>query len=144
MFFNKDRITVVCIANYCRSPVAEYALKKRYENKFDIFSAGISPLPESNMDTRSSKFLEKNNIDFGIHNPKKLTESFIKKSRIVFAMDLKVLLYLNKKYKKHAKKFKLFSYQHPRISLADPYKLNNKDYEDIMNNIIYISENIKI
>ena len=67
----KKSFCIVCVANYCRSPVVENFLKKRYENKYEFFSAGLSPISQPNMDLRSLKFLKENNVKHSFHTPKK-------------------------------------------------------------------------
>ena len=58
---SKKSFCIVCIANYCRSPVAEVLLKTRFGDKYEFFSAGISPIAQPNMDPRSLKYLHENN-----------------------------------------------------------------------------------
>ena len=64
----------VCIANYCRSPVFEALLKKKYGEDFEIYSAGLYPMAEPNMDPRSIKYLEKAGIKNVLHTPKKISK----------------------------------------------------------------------
>ena len=73
----KKSFCIVCIANYCRSPVFESILKKRFGNKFEFFSVGLSPMPKANMDPRSLEFLSQIGIKDVIHNPKKINKSII-------------------------------------------------------------------
>ena len=132
------------MANFCRSPVAQTILNKRFEGKYIFDSAGISPIIASNMDPRSHFFLEKNNYPRQIHTPKKLSLKIIKNSEIVFAVDHYVLAKLNHIFPRHRNKFKLLSYQHKEISLSDPYRFNENEYENVMKDIEFISLNINI
>ena len=138
------QICIVCIANYCRSPVAEKILQKRFGLEFKITSAGIDPFPQAGMDIRSQEFLEKNNIPFSIHQPKKISNHIFEKSKIVFAMDQMVLMNLNNSFRRYKEKIKLFNYQSPKIKLTDPYKMGREEYFEIMESIKEISNNIKI
>lgn len=140
----RNLITVVCVANYCRSPVAEVILKNKYQARFEIISAGISPMPEPNMDQRSLKYLKDYQYDFAFHNPRKLSKRIIMSSSLVLAMDHYVLEYLNRNYKNYVQKFKMINFQHPNISTKDPYKYNDEDYNEVMNNIKKICEEIDI
>ena len=47
--------SIICLANYCRSPVAQYLLKKRFP-ECNFNSAGLKPLLSPHMDRRSEKF----------------------------------------------------------------------------------------
>ena len=68
------KIIVVCIGNYCRSPVAEYILKSKLTSNFTISSAGISPyLGMNNMDKEFISYLKQKGISSSIHIPRKLT-----------------------------------------------------------------------
>ena len=71
---NSKSFCIVCVANYCRSPVVENFLKKRFGDKYEFFSAGISPVALPNMDPRSLKFLQENEIQHNFHTPKKVAE----------------------------------------------------------------------
>ena len=68
---------VVCMANYCRSPVAENLLKKRFGHKYEFFSAGILPISQPNMDARSLAFLDGNNVNHDFHTPKKINKKML-------------------------------------------------------------------
>ena len=42
---------------------------------------------------------------------------------------------LNKKYKKYQKKIKIFNYFSNKILVPDPYRMDNKRYFEVMENI---------
>ena len=86
---------IVCYANYCRSPVAEFLLRKKYDEVANFISAGIRPFPAANMDRRSSDYLISQGIDTFEHNPKKLSIELVKNSDYILAMDNQLLLSLN-------------------------------------------------
>ncbi len=135
---------VVCIANYCRSPVAENLLKKRFRDKYEFLSAGISPISLPNMDSRSSKFLKENNITHTFHNPKKISRKMLDYFNYFLAVDLFVLNELNKLYPKYKEKFVLLTSQFKDISIFDPYKFDDDEYLHIMNNIKLVTEKIDL
>lgn len=128
-------ITIVCFANYCRSPVAEYLMKEKYDGKFLIQSAGINPLSSASMDDRSKEYLSSEGIDVGIHNPRRISDKMVDQSKYIFALDFSILMQLNKLYKKNISKIKLLTYQTKNIILNDPYKLNHDEYMVVMNKI---------
>lgn len=143
MSIKKKSFCVICIANYCRSPVLEHLLKKRYP-QHEFFSAGLSPLFEPNMDIRSSNFLEKNNVHNILHSPKKLSKKILNYFDYIVAVDIIVLNELNKIFPKYSFKFKLATSQFKNIELNDPYHLSDIEYEDIMEKILYVSKNIDL
>ena len=137
-------ICFICHANYCRSPVAEMLLKEKYKNSINVSSAGLRPMMTAGMDPRSLNFLKKNKIPCSVHNPKKIEVDLFKLSNIVFAMDTIVLMQLNRFYKKYRNKFRLVSFQHRNINIVDPYNLPRKKYENVMENIKFVIDNLSI
>ena len=135
---------IVCIANYCRSPVAENLLKKRYKNKYEFFSAGISPISLPNMDARSLNFLKENNAIHNFHTPKKINKKMLNYFDRFLAVDFYVLNQLNISYPKFRHKFFLLSMQFNEINLIDPYRFKLNEYIKVMNDIKHVTENINL
>lgn len=144
MLQTRKSFCIVCIANFCRSPVVETLLKKRFKDEYEFFSAGISPLSLPNMDQRSQEYLKQNNITRTIHNPKKINNNMLGYFDYFFAVDLFVLNELNKKYPKYKHKFILLTAQCSHINIMDPYKFQHDEYTKVMDNIKYITETIKL
>ena len=137
-------ISFVCIANYCRSPVAKAILENKFKSSLKVDSAGINPMISAGMDSRSVNYLKENNYTYEIHNPKRINKFFLNSSDIVFAMDTSVLMYLNKTYKNYRNKFKLFTYQHRNIQIKDPYKLSEEKYKNVMDDIKFVIDSFKL
>tara|TARA_B100000963_G_C22640005_1_gene679915 strand:+ start:1830 stop:2276 length:447 start_codon:yes stop_codon:yes gene_type:complete len=135
---------VVCMANYCRSPVAENLLKKRFGKKYEFFSAGIAPISHPNMDKRSIKFLQENNVEFELHTPKKINEKMLKYFDYFLAVDFFVLNQLNITYPKYRHKFRSLSMQFKDINITDPYQLKIDDYMVVMEDIKHVTNKINL
>jgi protein-tyrosine-phosphatase len=140
----KKSFCVVCIANYCRSPVAENLLKKRFRDKYEFLSAGISPLSSPSMDPRSLKFLKENNCNHNFHTPKKISKKMLSYFDKFLAVDLFVLNHLNVAYPKYKHKFQLLSIQFNDINIIDPYHFQIDEYMKVMNDIMHISNKINL
>ena len=140
----KKSFCIVCIANYCRSPVAENLLKKRFDNQYEFFSAGISPLSMPNMDQRSLKFLKDNNVNHDFHTPKKINKKMLDYFDKFLAVDFYILNQLNIRYPKYKNKFLLFTSQFSDINITDPYRLEPDEYLQTMNNIKFVTERINL
>ena len=138
----KKSVSFVCMANYCRSPVAKMLLKHKFGDSIETDSAGIRPLVSAGMDPRSLDFLTKNDVYPELHTPKKVDKNFFASSDIIFAMDTFILMQLNKTFKKYRNKFKLFSYQYRNLNIVDPYKLSDEDYKNVMEDIKLIVTNL--
>ena len=143
MINNLKRISIVCYANYCRSPVAEKLLAEKFSDKIEVNSCGINPKIEANMDHRSSDFLLQNNIESTYHIPRKISEDIIKNSDLILCMDAQVLMHLNLKFSRYKSKFKIFSYICPEIRIEDPYQMNISKYITVMEKIKKVTERYK-
>ena len=137
-------IGFVCLANYCRSPVAKMILKNKFKNSLEVDSAGIKPMISAGMDFRSVDYLKENNIAYEVHNPKKIDKNFLNSSHIVFAMDAMVLMHLNKTYKNFRHKFKLFTHQQRNLRIKDPYRLPEEEYKNVMNQIKFVVDSFQL
>ena len=135
---------IVCIANYCRSPVAENLLKDRFGDKHEFFSAGIAPIALPSMDPRSLDFLQKNNIRHNFHTPKKINKIILNYFDIFLAVDFYVLNQLNITYSNYKHKFRLLTAQFKDINIIDPYQLRADEYLKTMHDIKYIAEKINL
>ena len=134
----------VCLANYCRSPVAKMLLKNKFKNSLRVDSAGISPMVSAGMDSRSVEFLKDNNIALEMHSPKKIDKNFLNSSDVIFAMDITVLMHLNKSYKNFGHKFKLFTHQQRNLHIKDPYRLCEEEYKNVMSKIKFVVDSFRL
>jgi len=144
MAHNMKSFCIVCIANYCRSPVIEIFLRNRFRDEYEFLSAGLSPIALPNMDPRSLNFIKQNNLQHSFHNTKKINKKMLNYFDCFFAVDFFVLNELNKTYPKYKHKFKLFTYQFNDVRIIDPYKLGNDEYIKVMNDIKYVASNIQL
>lgn len=139
----KSSYCIVCIANYCRSPVLEAFLKERFK-EHEFYSAGLAPMQACSMDPRSFKYLEDNGIRNIIHNPKRISKKMLSYFDFFIAVDSFVLSKLNTMFPKYVNKFILATSGTDNIYLTDPYHMNNEDYKDLMTKIKITSENINL
>ena len=140
----KKKIITLCVANFCRSPVAEKILNEIYNDELELTSAGLYPMTESNMDKRSANFLKSIGITNTLHLPKKITSQMINNCDLILCMDHYVLSDLNKLSPRNSSKFKLITFQSPRIQIPDPYRFDEKKYVQVMENIHRVCKEINI
>ena len=140
----KKSFCIVCLANFCRSPVAEILLKERFKDKYEFYSAGISPVALPNMDPRSLEFLKEGKIEHDFHNPKKINKNMLDYFDKFLAVDFFILNQLNLNYPKYKNKFCLITSQFDEVNLFDPYQLEIKEYRKVMDDIHYVTQNIDL
>lgn len=140
---NKMQVCVVCMANYCRSPVMENLLRVRFEGH-EFMSAGINPIPKASMDKRSSDFLASLGIKNLLHAPKRISSEIIKSCDLVLALDIMILHQLNLMFPKYRKKFKLCTQSISDIEIEDPYNHDMNNYFLNMKKIQKIVDNIEL
>ena len=133
----KLNITVVCVANFCRSPVAHYLLNDYLNESYKVSSAGIIDFNKSHMDKRSEKFLSENGIENIKHVTRRLTMKIVNNSTIIFAMDNKIVKKIIETFPQAASKTKLLN----ETEFYDPISLkSNSDYSIIMKQIKHAAQ----
>tara|TARA_B100000963_G_C22501494_1_gene614022 strand:+ start:88 stop:519 length:432 start_codon:yes stop_codon:yes gene_type:complete len=138
----ENYITVVCYANYCRSPVAEILLREKLSENFVVESAGLNPMFGKGMDQRSQHFLHNKGIRTSLHNPKRISKGMMMRSSQVFALDIAILKKLNSDFPKFSGKIKLLNFQQPKILLSDPFKMQDDEYFEIMERLESVCDNL--
>lgn len=125
-------ITVVCVANFCRSPVAHYLLDDYLNESCKVSSAGIIDFNKTYMDKRSEKFLNENGIENISHVTRRLNMKIVNDSTIIFAMDNKIVRKISEKFPQAISKIKLLN----ETEFYDPISFkSNSDYLLTMNQI---------
>ena len=120
-------ICVVCYANYCRSPVAEKIIQKNLGQNYNLTSCGIKPFSMPDMDPRSREYLEKINVEPGIHNPKQISNQKLSNVDLLLAMDAKILFLIKERFL-YKNKLQLINYHNKKKIIYDPYTMNKDDY----------------
>ncbi|MBD74013.1 MAG: hypothetical protein CMM96_00760 [Rickettsiales bacterium] len=135
----KKMILFVCVANYCRSPVAERLFNYKNTSEYYAESAGLIQFKQTSMENRSKKFLEIEGIKTVGHIPKKINLDQINKCSIVYALDFDVLNDLRRKFPENYAKFRILS----NDGIADPINENDSKYHFQMVKIRNEIEKIK-
>ena len=138
------KIMVVCFANYCRSPVAQYLLQQQLKDAVKVSSAGLQPIIDNKMDPRSSDYLISKGVKEILHIPKKVTSLSIKKIDLVLAVDHFILQQLNKLFPSMKHKFRLLSQNKKGIFIEDPYRYKKNEYIKVMDKINDLCSDFRI
>ena len=90
----RNKITVICTANVCRSPMGERILAEALKNEesplaeLEVVSAGVAARYGSTASPFSIKVLEEEGIDLNDHCSQPLTQDLINESLLLLCMTL--------------------------------------------------------
>jgi len=132
-------VLIVCIANICRSPVAEVLLKHKLNEDFNISSAGVYAREYETMDPRSIKYLESKNLSNFFHLSKIISSKSLDSADIVLSLDSEIRKEIIRLFPRYTAKVFLLS-EDQTIGIQDPYKL--KDIQGYFRIMEEISEGV--
>lgn len=126
-----QNILIVCIANICRSPMAEYLFKDIFTD-LQIASAGISGLIGHHADDKAINSMQLKKIDISQHTAQKLNTNLIKHADLILVMNLNQKNYIEQRWP--FSKGKIFRLGHWReCDVPDPYKHNQHVFNETCN-----------
>ena len=134
-----QNILVVCIGNICRSPMAEFFLKKNYPN-LHIESAGLSAMVGHAADSKAIACMADKTIDMHSHVAKQIDAHLIKTADLILVMSSNKKKHLEQTWPfAKGKVFRLGHWQDQNV--PDPYKLDQAFFEQTCHNIeSYVSD----
>lgn len=131
--FQKPRILFVCTANICRSPMAEYYLRKKFQEGNSCFEVKSAGFLEGNcaISENSKAVLAENGIFADNHFSTQLDEDIVRQSWLILTMTEQHKSNLLKKFPNAANKtFTLSEYAGFNQDIDDPYGLDINQYRD--------------
>lgn len=82
------RILTVCIGNICRSPTAEYLLRRKLASRdIQISSAGLGALVDRPIDATAMQLLTEHGMDSAGHRARQLTASMLREADLILGME---------------------------------------------------------
>ena len=136
------KILFICHGNICRSPMAEFVMKKlvadaNLQNDFIIDSAATSTEELGNgMHRGTLRMLQEKNIPYTNHRARQITLQDYSDYDFLVGMDEENLYYMQKKwYNDFENKISLLlSYANLNRDIADPWYTGNfyQTYDDIL------------
>jgi len=136
------KILFICHGNICRSPMAEFVMKKlvsdaNLQNEFIIDSAATSTEELGNgMHRGTLRMLQEKNIPYTNHRARQITLQDYSDYDFLIGMDEENLYYMQKKWHNdfENKISLLLSYANLNRDIADPWYTGNfyQTYDDIL------------
>lgn len=121
-------ILVVCVGNICRSPMAEYLIKKAYPN-LNVYSAGIAGMIGHSADEKAQHCMRLIGIDMSGHIAQKLNAELIKKSDLILVMSSNQLKHVEQTWPfAKGKTFRLGHWQGKNV--PDPYQHDQAFFDE--------------
>ena len=134
-----NNITVVCVGNICRSPMAEAILKdaisKTKQGTIHVSSSGIGALVGHKADAKASQLMLARGLDISDHRACQLNEDMIRKTDLILVMELGHKRAIeNKEPSAKGKIFRLGEWG--SYDIPDPYQMDLKAFESALSLIL--------
>ena len=133
------KISMVCLGNICRSPLAEGILRSKISEKHIVASAGTISFHEgSPPDKRSTKIAKEYGVDISHQRANYFTEKHLEDFDKIFCMDLKNLEDVLSKANSEEQRSKVSLIMEEvgvlsdeKIEVPDPYYGDMSDFEKV-------------
>lgn len=121
-------ILIVCVGNICRSPMAEYQLKKTLPH-LNIFSAGIDAVVGKTAEKTAMRLMKEKNIDMSNHCAQQLNRLLVSRADIILVMEQSHINIIHNNYPSARGKVFLLGKWIKNKQIADPYKRNEQAFK---------------
>lgn len=129
MFSN---ILIVCVGNICRSPTAEYLMRKQLAEKgrnINVASAGVSALVDKPADATATKMAADISVDLRPHKARQLTASMAAEYDLILVMEQGHIKAVESIAPTSRGKVHLLGRWHQNIEIPDPYRRGDAAFE---------------
>lgn len=126
------RVLVLCLGNICRSPMAEYVLRKHLRGRGVVVeSAGIAATNGAPIDPHSRSVLEQHGIQAGSHLARKLDKAMLDAADLVLVMERQQLEYVRACYPSATGKTFLLGKWQGGFEIPDPLGKPRDSFEHL-------------
>ncbi|KAA1162944.1 MULTISPECIES: low molecular weight protein-tyrosine-phosphatase [Pseudoalteromonas] len=127
-----DSVLVVCAGNICRSPTAEYVLKKKLEGKnIKVSSAGLTALEGKAADATAKQIAQAYDINMDAHQGRQLTSALVAQNSVILVMEERHLNDLHSRYPQARGKTFLLGKWINNAEIPDPYRQSQEAFEHV-------------
>jgi len=125
-------ILFVCVGNICRSPSAEFMLRKVVEGRgIHVSSAGLGALVDHGIDATAQALLLEHGLDGTGHRGRQITRGILSEADLVLTMERKHVRRITEiAPEASGKTFLLGKWQNER-EIADPYRQQRAAFEHV-------------
>lgn len=127
-------ILIVCTANICRSPMAEYELR-RMAPTLTVSSAGISALVDSPADKRATAVARKYGLDLEGHSARQVNDDVIFGHDLIVVMDEGHFQWMRSAYPEDRARIVKMMHWMGGHDIPDPYRRSVLVYEAVFRKI---------
>lgn len=126
------RVLVVCLGNVCRSPIAEYVLRRRLAGRDVVVeSAGIAATDGARVEPAALAVLDRHGIDADAHVARRLDREMIDAADLVLVMERDHLEYICSELPSATGKTFLLGKWQGGFEVPDPFGKSRETFEHV-------------
>jgi protein-tyrosine phosphatase len=125
------RILILCVGNICRSPTAEYLLRRQLAGRdIEVTSAGLGALVGHPVEGHAMAVLREHGIDATPHRARQLDVEMLREAELVLGMEPRHLAAAARLAPQASGKLFLLGKWLEFDSVPDPYRQPRQTFED--------------
>ncbi|WP_125717063.1 low molecular weight protein-tyrosine-phosphatase [Pseudoalteromonas rubra] len=127
-----DSVLMVCAGNICRSPTAEYILKKKLDKTaVSVSSAGLTAMKGKPADSMAQALASEQGIDMSQHQGRQLDSALVAQNSLILVMEHRHLDDLCSRYPEARGKTFLLGKWIGDKEVPDPYRQSREAFEHV-------------
>jgi protein-tyrosine phosphatase len=126
------KILILCVGNVCRSPTAEYLLRRRLAGRdVQVTSAGLGALVGRPIEGHAMALLQEHGIDATPHRARQLDAEMLRDAELVLGMERRHLAAAARLAPQASGKLFLLGKWLEFDNVPDPYRQPRQAFEDV-------------
>lgn len=126
------KILILCVGNICRSPMAEYLLRRQLAGRdVQVTSAGLGALVGRPVEGHAMELLQEHGIDASPHRARQLDAWMLREAELVLGMEPRHLAAAARLAPEASGKLLLLGRWLEFDSVPDPYRQPRQAFEDV-------------
>ena len=128
-------LLMVCVGNICRSPTAEYLMRKQLAEKgasIAVASAGLAALVDKPASETAVKLAKELGVDLSPHRARQLTTDMIRAHDLILVMEQEHIRAVEAMAPDARGKVHLLGRWHHGVEIPDPYHQGHAAYQQAL------------